>query len=145
MSTLRFLERVLVLLALIALGVKYSGAKDGATLILIAFPLLQAYYLLASPIFFWKRNEAGKLEMLTFIVGIFCGLGMCYSLISLMMHLLHWLPTRDMLENCTLILLLLAGLLYGLYRKKKWMMFGGYLIRVLLLLAAVWVLGFVGG
>ncbi|MEO6830799.1 MAG: hypothetical protein ABI378_01130 [Chitinophagaceae bacterium] len=143
MSTLRFIERFLIMLALIALGIKYSGAKDGATLILIAFPLLQAYYLLASPIFFWKRNEAGKLEMLTLIVGIFCGMGICYSLISLMMHTLNWLPRRDMLENCTLILVMLAIVLFWLFRRKKLAVFGGYLGRGLVLLGMVWVVGVV--
>lgn len=133
-----------MLLALIALGIRFSGVKDGATLVLIAFPLLQAYYLMASPIFFWKRNEAGKLEMLTLIVGIFCGLGMCYSLISLMMHSLNWLPRRDMLENCTLILVLLAGLLYWRYRKGEVAVMGSYLVRVLSLLGLIWVVGMLG-
>lgn len=129
MSKLRFVERFLIVFAALALCIKIAGAADGATLLLLAFPLLQAFYLLATPIYFWQSARGRKNRMPSLGMGIFTGLALCYSLISLMLVFLKWLPVWDMVENCGLLLGFLLLLLFWHHRKTKMVISREFLIK----------------
>ena len=101
---MRFAERFLVAFAVIALAIRLAGIKDGYTLELIALPLLAAFYLVAAPLVLFRRRR-----LLPLFAGIAAGAGLAYCIISLLLYTLRWLPRVDMLENCGIILALMAG------------------------------------
>jgi hypothetical protein len=138
---MRFAERFLVILALISLLMRFSGLKDGATMELIALPLLALFYLVATP-FMLAGAGAGhavrnRIEWTVIVAGILAGAGIAYCLISLMLYTLNWLPRLDMIENSGLILIVLL-IIFGIrYRRKKLREDGQFTLRLSVLLGSI--------
>jgi len=119
---MRFIERFLIVLVLIALVIRLLHSKDGPLLELIAMPLMAAYYIISSPILMNKADNTalpGKRTWYGILLSILYGLGIGYCLISLMIFTLGWLPRQDMLENCLLILVPTVIILYMSNRKAR--------------------------
>ena len=114
---MRFVERFLILLSFIAICLRLIGSKDGATLELIALPLLAAFYLIAMP-FLMHDPGSARIRHTTWkiiFLRILFGIGFSYSITSLLLYTLGWLPRLDMLENTLLILgtlLIIAAIRY---------------------------------
>ena len=111
---MRFLERFLILLALIGLLLRFWGVKDGPTLELIAFPLLALFYLVATPFILHVPRPAdiNRASWLQISGAILAGGVLAYCIISCMLYTLGWLPRMDMLENCSILLglIIVAGI-----------------------------------
>jgi hypothetical protein len=118
---MRFAERFLFILALISLGMRFAGFKDGPTMELLAFPSLALFYLVALPVNAFRNSaEIGttrKARVSNIVLGILAGLIVAYCIISAMLYTLGWLERRDMLENTGLLLGLL--ILLSLLLKSK--------------------------
>jgi hypothetical protein len=135
---MRFAERFLVILALISIGMRLSGLKDGATMELIALPLLALFYLISTPVMLLRKKEdVARRVWVLGVLGVFTGVGIAYCIISLMLYTLNWLPRLDMLENSGLILAALLTIFALQYRKTKHGISGQYLLRLALLLGVI--------
>jgi len=136
---MRFAERFLVILALISLGMRLWGSKDGATMELVALPLLALFYLVATPILLLAReDEAASPRWALGVLGFVTGAGIAYCIISLMLYTLSWLPRLDMLENSGLILAVLLVAFTVRYRKaKRSPVTRQYMLRLALLLGFI--------
>lgn len=135
---MRFAERFLIVLALIALGMRLLRLKDGATMELLALPLLALFYLVSTPVLLLCRKGSVATRSLVWSAfSVLAGVGMAYCIISLMLYTLSWLPGRDMLENSGLILGLLLIIFTLHYRRTKQRASCHYLLRLLLLLGFI--------
>ena len=145
LCSMRFVERFLVAFALISLIMRLCGMKDGPTLELIAMPLLAAFYLFTFPVLLYgpvkgllmmKHTDSIK-KVLSLYPASICGAGVAYSVISFMLYTLGWLPLRDMLENCCLMLGLVCIIgIVGRWRSGH-LFFPALLIRAAILLGII--------
>jgi hypothetical protein len=133
---MRFAERFLILFALISIGLRLSGVKDGITLELIAMPLLALFYLLATPFILHKPGSSEQIatpQWILALINVMIGVGVAYVIIDLMLYTLNWLPWLDMAENSGLILVILFILMGVRYSKTKQLTYRHYLLRLAIL------------
>ena len=137
---MRFVERFLVLFALISILLRLFGVKDGITLELISMPLMALFYLLSTPFLLHKPSSSEQIatpQWILALINFMIGVGVAYVIIDLMLYTLNWLPWLEMAENSGVILLILFILLGVRYSKTKQLAHRHYLLRLGILSATI--------